>query len=450
MIQRSQQANQNRKLNALRGVVQDELGAMNAPQQAPQLTPGDYNSNGWQSAFHSMENPMAQFNAGTSDTAPSVTPQANNNYPTQADIQGIIARNLASKRFSMLDPKLVQETLTPYLQAAESARTENMRKQFGDDLMNATDGMARRNLLWGGYGRGLTPLEAVREGQSQMIADRPAPVSFNTGGNIVYGNRDPITGQITLDENKIPMELTSGQVQQNAQFQQTFDNSNRIDDRNFNAAQQQAEWERGFKEREFDRVTQPKYAIQAIDGKLWWVGDNPNVQPQPFMIDGKHANAPQMPANTKFSEATTWKLKKIESEKKYLNDRLRNLETQHAKAYGRDKDEIQQQINKIQEQIRELDDEFNSILYPPQNTQNSAGRNTNTPDLMPHAQLGNSEDIGLNMLGGARNVTMSSAFNSPRPEGRKHKGVDYKTNKGEHILVPDVGTALTVKSVVND
>ena len=46
MIQRSQQANQNRKLNALRGVVQDELGAMNAPQQAPQLTPGDYNSNG--------------------------------------------------------------------------------------------------------------------------------------------------------------------------------------------------------------------------------------------------------------------------------------------------------------------------------------------------------------------------------------------------------------------
>ena len=74
-----------------------------------------------------------------------------------------------------------------------------------------------------------------------MIADRPAPVSFNTGGNIVYGNRDPITGQITLDENKIPMELTPGQVQEDKRWQQNFENNNRIDARNFEAAQQQSD-----------------------------------------------------------------------------------------------------------------------------------------------------------------------------------------------------------------
>ena len=184
MFQRSNQANQNRKLNALQGVVDSELAAMRNPQQqTPQVIPADYNSNGWQSAFHSMENPMTQFNANTADAVPSVTPQAYS--PTQADIQGIIARNLATKRFGMLDPKLVQERFAPMLQAAEAARLEERKKAFGQDLMNAADETARRNLLWGGYPLGDATLDAVKEGQSQMVAGRPAPVSFNTGSEII-------------------------------------------------------------------------------------------------------------------------------------------------------------------------------------------------------------------------------------------------------------------------
>ncbi len=265
MIKNSQQANQNRKLNALRGVVQDELSAMNAPQQqaVPQLMAGTGNdsSNGWQNAFHSMENPMAQFDAGTAGfTAPSVTPQVNN-YPNQADIQGIIARNLASKRFSMLDPKLVQETLTPYLLANEAARMEQRRQGVVDDYMNAPDALAKRNVTNAAYLKGLIDLAGMNAFQNQYVADRPTPVSFNTGGNIVYGNRDPITGQISIQD-RIPMELTPGQVQQGNQWQQNFNANERqrgidndfrqsqadrafgLQERAQNEAETQAEWNR--------------------------------------------------------------------------------------------------------------------------------------------------------------------------------------------------------------
>ena len=221
MIQRSQQADQNRKLNALRGVIEQELGSMAAPQMTPQLTPADYNSDGWQSAFHANDSPLAQFNAATSGIAPNIGPQVNN-YPTQADIQNAMARNLATKRFSMLDPKLVQETMTPYLQAAEAARMENRRNELGQSLMNASDATARRNQAWNGYGQGLLPLDAVNAAQAQMLADRPQPFTLDTGGSFSRGTFDPVTGTFS-DQNTIAKTLSPQQVQQGTQWQQTFD-----------------------------------------------------------------------------------------------------------------------------------------------------------------------------------------------------------------------------------
>ena len=226
ILQRSQQANQNRKLNALQGVVDSELAAMRNPQQqTPQVIPTDYNSNGWQSAFHSMENPMAQFNAGTNDTAPSVTPQAY--YPTQADIQSIIARNIATKRFGMLDPKLVQERFAPMLQAAEAARNEQRKQALADAVLNAPDALGRRNQANAGYINGLLDIAGLNAFQNQYIADRPTPVSFNTGSEIITGNRNPDTGQITYDDKRIPLTLTPQQVEQANQWWRTHDDNER-------------------------------------------------------------------------------------------------------------------------------------------------------------------------------------------------------------------------------
>ena len=448
ILQRSQQANQNRKLNALQGVVDSELAAMRNPQQqTPQVIPTDYNSNGWQSAFHSMENPMAQFNAGTNDTAPSVTPQAY--YPTQADIQSIIARNIATKRFGMLDPKLVQERFAPMLQAAEAARNEQRKQALADAVLNAPDALGRRNQANAGYINGLLDIAGLNAFQNQYIADRPTPVSFNTGSEIITGNRNPDTGQITYDDKRIPLTLTPQQVEQANQWRQTFDANER--QRGIDNAYRQTQADRvyGLQEREFEHRTQPQYTIQAINGKLYYVSNNPNVPPQPFMIDGKHADAQQIPStNMQISPAQKMIIEGHQAEIKSINAQIEGLIKKKAEAYGDQKNSIQQEIDKLKEEKNKYQQEIYSILYPPQNTQQTTGENT--PGLMPRAQLGDTTDIGRNMLNGARNIKVSSGFNSPRPNGKKHQGVDYAVGKGEQILVPDVGTSLTVKSVGND
>ena len=110
-IERQRQRDENKKQNALRGEVLKQLGQLQGMADAQQggsllgslPEPEGYNANGWAQAYHKTENPLGQFDAGTADLLPPTT-QTQPRTPTPAEIQRAIAQNLATPRFSMLDP----------------------------------------------------------------------------------------------------------------------------------------------------------------------------------------------------------------------------------------------------------------------------------------------------------------------------------------------------------
>lgn len=175
------QNEQNRKANAFRGQLQQDLQntAQDNISLMPQKAPAGYNANPWAAAFHQGNNPVAQFDIGTS---------AIGKTPSLQDIARASDTLAASPRFSMLDPKTVNDI-----------RDNMMRNTIGDMFGNAGDITGQMNALTRGAAMGLVAPQVLAAfgpfGQKMAF-----PYSFgetDIGKSKVITARNEHTGEIT-------------------------------------------------------------------------------------------------------------------------------------------------------------------------------------------------------------------------------------------------------------
>ena len=186
MIQRSQEAERNKKMNAFLGEVMNAGQAQNQGlMQNINAVPDGYNTDPWAAAMHKNYSPMTQFNMGTAD----ITPFAQqNSVPTVQDIRNAVAANLANKRFGMLDPAAVEKMMDPYYQQAQKAQQDALRKEYADKFMNAGNVDERRNIAWGGaiQDPSVVPFDFLQEAQRQYQYETPSASDLMTND---YRNR---------------------------------------------------------------------------------------------------------------------------------------------------------------------------------------------------------------------------------------------------------------------
>lgn len=178
--QQHRQNEQNKKVNAFRGQLQQDLqniaGQGNISLTQPQNVPEGYNSNPWANAFHQNNSPLEQFDIGTSQRQPSIQEIAS------------MADNLAATpRFSMLNPATVSAVKNNMLQRA-----------YADMFGNAQDTASQLKALTMGTAEGIVPHQALTAFSPWAVHNTPHQSFENvdTGTSIITQARDPKSGSV--------------------------------------------------------------------------------------------------------------------------------------------------------------------------------------------------------------------------------------------------------------
>ena len=186
--QSHRQNEQNRKANAFRGQLQQNLAQQGNISLTPQEAPQGYNSNPWANALHQSFTPLTAFDIGTAQRQPSI----------QDIVKG--ADSLAaSKRFSMLSPELVQGVKNSMIQQAENQRLKDLQNNFADMFGNAKSPAERMNILVQSVLQGAAPYQALTAFSpfaAHMSPHRQA-IETDTGNTKRIDAFDPLTGNIT-------------------------------------------------------------------------------------------------------------------------------------------------------------------------------------------------------------------------------------------------------------
>ena len=280
MIQRSQEANQNRKMNALINEVMNANQAQNQGlMQNINAVPEGYNVDPWAAAMHKNYSPMTQFNMGIAD---SVTPFAQQGAPTIQDLRNAVASNLGTKRFSMLDPAMVEKMMDPYYQQAQKAQQDALRKEYADKFMNAENAADRRNIAWGGaiQDPSVVPFDFLQEAQRQYQYGTPSASDIM---NNDYRNRQFDEGVRQFDANNRFKYDKMAQDNEHFYSDQEYNRGKDAQvqsnwDKTYEAGREDANRNYGLKEREFESgVEQQKWlreqtektnAAQEVENKL--------------------------------------------------------------------------------------------------------------------------------------------------------------------------------------
>ena len=423
-IERQRQRDENRKNNALIAEIMKGISGNQNQSPMPQTMQG---GNGWENASHSLgNNPLAQFDAGTTDLMPFSTQPAQATQQrtvTANDFLREMATQLGSKRFGMVDPKVALELATPHLQAMEAQRKEELRKGIADDYINAQDALGRRNALMNGAIQQLVSENLANMGQNQYIADRPQPMMQDMGGNVQGIIYDPTTGTFT-NAQVWPKSLTPQQVEDNTYRRDVFDYTKQKDARDFNANRIDADRDYNLKKRPTFVKTE-----RGDDGRIYKIYN-----------DGSQELV--TPDAVGFSNVELGRISILENQRKALMEQQTSLMKDLAKAQtDEERTSLTSALTNIGNKIKGIDNEISSMYDKKLLNKREAT-----------TILGTGEDIGLNMLGG--NGGISSPYNAPRKrkDGTpyNHAGTDYAAKEGTEILLPDVGTTLRVTRVAND
>ena len=453
-LERQRQRDENRKQNALKGEVLKQLGELQGMADAQQggalqslPEPDGYNSNAWAQAYHKQEKPLGQFDAGIADLLPpTMQTQTQPKAVTPADIQRAIVQNLANPRFSHLDPDAVQKYFAPYIQASEAARQEGFRNEAMNNYRNASTPLEQRNAVMDYVIRGNLPESLGNMVQGQYIADRPQFTPVNTGGEYVLGSVDPTTGSYN-EQSRMPMTLTPQQVQAGQQWQDTFDYTKAKDIRDFDENQRRFDIERNDRRTDADRNYQLQKRGQPTITRM---EDGRRIATYP---DGSEITL--TPDSVGLNSVEKAKVAQLETQRQGLIAQQTELQKALAQAQqaGNTKEvqSLTAALDNVNAAIKKIDDEankmFESKLNPPRNmAQPSTDLWTPDDNNDPSAY-----DLGSHMTGGAKGISSSFKKIRIKPDGstRLHYGVDYLTPNGTEILVPDVGTPLTVTRVRN-
>lgn len=206
MIQRSQIADDNRKLNALMG----ELAAGDAGMGDPSgLQNAAMGSDPWERSFFQNDargGALGQFDAAMGMGQGAPTPQAGTLNPV-ADMQRLY-QLMASKRFGMVDPKAAMALAQPYLaqrqaqaqaQAAAAAQAQRQAamQAWGNQWAGMNDPTESMKQLILGSGQGFVDKAVVGDWMNYLKHMNPHQQykSENFGDKITGFAFDPITGQ---------------------------------------------------------------------------------------------------------------------------------------------------------------------------------------------------------------------------------------------------------------
>lgn len=206
MIQRSQIADDNRKLNALMG----ELAAGDAGMGDPAgLQNAAMGGDPWERSFFQNDargGALGQFDAAMGMGQGALTPQAGALNPV-ADMQRLY-QLMASKRFGMVDPKAAMALAQPYLaqrqaqaqaQAAAAAQAQRQAamQAWGNQWAGMNDPTESMKQLILGSGQGFVDKAVVGDWMNYLKHMNPHQQykSENFGDKITGFAFDPITGQ---------------------------------------------------------------------------------------------------------------------------------------------------------------------------------------------------------------------------------------------------------------
>ena len=221
-LQRSQEADNNRKMNA---VIQKSMSEANAAagQYAGQnlLTgqplPDGYNSDAWAKTMHDSYTPMTQFDLGTdAATGRLSTPR----IPTQMEYLSALLGNLDTQRFGGLNTKSAYEAFAPVIAAGEQARAAQqaeqqraMQQKYSDALFGAQDRDTYGRILNAYAASGYAPEKALAAMQKNYEHMYPnyEHITNDSGGQIINSSFDPKTGayspQISFNKTMTPDEV---------------------------------------------------------------------------------------------------------------------------------------------------------------------------------------------------------------------------------------------------
>ena len=128
-LEQNRQAEQNRKVNAFRGQLQQDLQNNIIQEQgnsalslAQPQAPAGYNASPWASMFHKTDSPLTPFDIGT-----SVIPMRD---PTVQEISNTADTLGASQRFSMINPETIQGIKAGMIQQAEAQRIRGLQEDY--------------------------------------------------------------------------------------------------------------------------------------------------------------------------------------------------------------------------------------------------------------------------------------------------------------------------------
>ena len=434
MIQRSRQAEENKKLNALFSEVQNSMAAPQAQNfiAQSQVMPEGYDTNPWAAALHQSYTPMTQYNLATADVNPLVQAQQANNIPSVQAMRNAVLQNLGTKRFGMLDPAKVEQFMTPYYQSAQQAQQEALRKEYADKLMNAQDSAERRAAAWGGAGVGVLPWDVVNAANGEYRYDNmsAADKAANLFRNMQFGeSQRQFDTQTGLTREKM--------AQDNAQF---YSNQEYMIGRD---AQNQSNLDRdyGLREREFE---------SGIDQQKWLRGETERTNDIKNLNDQETALVQQIQRYKDIIDSTQdVNTKDLYSKLILNNEALIAQIAQDRAALSRGQRAAIQtsDVNPFPQKNPQhaMDWEGNNTA----NTPAAAKQNTKNNTIQVNTKKGKLgkfvKDWG-NMFGNGVRVAASSGYGMRGK--RHHDGIDLAVAGGSDIRVPsNLGGSFTVEEV---
>ena len=397
----------------------DEQYATPEPVTATQdAGQGLLNMNGWADTFHKTDNPLAQFDLGTTGEMPTLTgnattaapsnawanafrnsesqlsqvagflgegntaqPAQRQRIPTSIDYMNALLQLLGTKRFGMLNADRMQAMLTPYLKANEEARQEQLRQNAANDYMNAGNDTDRLNQLYRSTILGITPQSVLTSGQERYKYDNPYLQQSiqNTGPTTRMYNVNPRTGEWTIG-GEYKNGLTPQQAAANALSWANFNEGQRRFDTTMAYNREGRAWEQGYK----DRVLAQEN--NQVTGQVFTGNDGYQYIMRRDGTPIKITDVPGLTAvQTQQIKINEDRIKELHKEREYLQ-KARNTYVNKGQSDAPDVAEIDKRLAELDKQEKEHQNNIYNIMSSVstgQQGQNGQATETTLPPVAP-------------------------------------------------------------------
>lgn len=340
------QNEQNRKANAFRAQLQQNLGniAQNAeisltPREAPQ----GYNSNPWASAFHQNDSPLTAFDIGTAGIGKT---------PGIQDIVQSADSLAASKRFSMLSPEIVQGVKNSMIQQAENQRLRDLQNNFADMFGSADDIQGQMKALIMGATHGVVAPQ-VLTAFTPYARDVLSPYTFtesDLGQNKVISALNRITGMATPGM-IMPVSVSPNTTANNETQRYVANRGAQAQEYGYDSTSQwrNRELEDEERQREYERKNPQQITIQDREGNYYGYNSRTNTATPITDAEGYF-----IAGDTGKSPALTAALKAIDTEMKSLDDRAKSIRQMYIGADDTELVEMNKELAPILARQQEL------------------------------------------------------------------------------------------------